>query len=178
MTYVKKAVDGGMPVERFLVGPRNCLAPLTDSAEFKRFLEKHPAGQLLHGPMLGAVTHRSARFWIRTLNEVPFKVRVSTSKKMSVPVHFATGQTSADEDFTGVTEVGGLEPNTRYFYQLSVDGHIVPLDGQPSFRTYPRPGEESKFPVAFGGGSNNKPQFKYMWDTMLKIGRASCRERV
>ena len=39
MTYVEKAVDGGMPVERFLVGPRGALAPLNESARFKRFLE-------------------------------------------------------------------------------------------------------------------------------------------
>lgn len=144
-----------MPVERFLVGPRNVLAPLTGSAEFKRFLKEHPAGELLHGPMLGAVTHRSARFWIRTLNEVPFKVQFSSSKKMTAPVHFATGKTSADEDFTCVLEVGGLEPDTRYYYELFVDGRVVPLDGRPSFRTYPRLGEKSKFRIAFGGGSNN-----------------------
>jgi alkaline phosphatase D len=167
LTYVQRAVDAGMPVERFLVGPRNVLAPLTGSAEFKRFLKEHPTGELLHGPMLGAVTHRSARFWVRTLNEVPFKVQLSSSKKMTAPVYFATGKTSADEDFTCVLEVGGLEPDTRYYYELFVDGRVVPLDGRPSFRTYPRPGEKSKFRIAFGGGSNNKPEFEYMWDTIL-----------
>ena len=106
LTYVQRAVDAGMPIERFLVGPRNVLAPLTGSAEFKRFLKEHLAGELLHGPMLGAVTHRSARFWVRTLNEVPFKVQLSSSKKMTAPVYFATGKTSADEDFTCVLEVG------------------------------------------------------------------------
>ncbi len=167
MTYVQRAIDAGMPVERFLVGPRTVLAPLTGSAEFKRFLKEHPAGELLHGPMLGAVTHRSARFWIRTLNEVPFKVRLSASKKMTPPIPFASGKTSADEDYTGVLEVAGLDPDTRYFYELVVGGRVVPLDGQPSFRTYPRPGEKSKFRVAFGGGSNNKPEFESMWDTIL-----------
>jgi alkaline phosphatase D len=167
LTYVQRAVNADMPVERFLVGPRNVLAPLTGSAEFKRFLKEHPAGELLHGPMLGAVTHRSARFWVRTLNEVPFKVQLSSSRKMTAPVYFATGKTSADEDFTGVLEVGGLEPNTRYYYELFLDGRVATLDGRPSFRTYPRPGAKSKFRIAFGGGSNNKPEFEYMWDTIL-----------
>jgi alkaline phosphatase D len=166
MTYVQRAVVAGMPIERFLVGPRNVLAPLTDSAEFKQFLKKHPAGELLHGPMLGAVTHRSARFWIRTLNEVSFKIQVSTTKTMVAPLQLATGRTSATEDFTGVLEVSGLKPDTRYYYELSVNDRAVPLKTPPSFRTYPHPGGKSRFRIAFGGGSNNKPEFESMWDTI------------
>jgi len=167
MIYVTKAVNAGMPVERFLVGPRNVLSSLTNSAEFKLFLKKHPAGELLHGPMVGAVTHQTARFWIRTLNQAPFNVLLSTSKNMTSPIKSGTARTLSKEDFTGTLDVGGLKPNTRYYYRLFVGGRAVPLDGSPSFQTYPRPGEKTKFRIAFGGGSNNKPQFESMWDTIL-----------
>ena len=167
MTYVTRAVDGGMPVERFLVGPRNALAPLTGSVEFKQFLKSRLVSELLHGPMVGAVTHQGARFWIRTLNEVSFRVQLSMSKDMTAPTQSATGRTSAKEDFTGTLDVGGLKPNTRYFYSLFVEGKQVSLDGSPSFQTFPRPGDKTKFRVAFGGGSNNKPEFESMWDTIL-----------
>jgi alkaline phosphatase D len=167
MTYVTKAVDGGMPVQRFLAGPRQALAPLTGSAQFKQFLKAHAPGELLHGPMVGAVTHQSVRFWIRTLNEVAFKVQLSTSKTMTVPIQSAPGKTSAHEDYTGTLDVGGLEPNTRYYYRLFVGGRVMGLDGSPSFQTYPTPGKKTKFQIAFGGGSNNKPQFESMWDTIL-----------
>lgn len=168
MTYVRRAIDAGMPMQRFLVGPRNALAPLTGSAEFKQLLKDHPVGELLHGPMVGAVTHDSARFWIRTRTEVPFKVLVSVSKNMTVPVLSGRGRTTAQTDFTGTLDVKGLLPDTRYYYRLFVEGRPIPLDGAPSFQTYARPGEKTRFRIAFGGGSNNKPEFESMWDTILK----------
>lgn len=167
MTYVHKAVDAGLPVERFVVGPRHVLGSLTDSTEFKQFLKDHPVSELLHGPMVGAVTHQSARFWIRTLHEVPFSVQLSTSETMTAPIESGTARTSAREDYTGTLDVEGLEPNTRYYYRLCVEGRVVWLEGSASFQTYPRPGDKTKFQIAFGGGSNNNPQFESMWDTIL-----------
>ncbi len=167
MTYVTKAVDGGMPVQRFLAGPRHVLAPLTGSVQFKEFLKDHPAGELLHGPMVGAVTHQSVRFWVRTQNEVAFRVLLSTARDMSVPLRSAAGQTFASEDCTGTLDAEGLEPDTRYYYRLFIGGRAVSLDGSPSFQTYPRPGAKTKFRIAFGGGSNNKPEFESIWDTIL-----------
>ncbi|MHC4501935.1 MAG: hypothetical protein ACYTFI_01410, partial [Planctomycetota bacterium] len=41
MDYVKKAVEGGLPVERFLAGPRKLVASLTRSTEFKAYARRH-----------------------------------------------------------------------------------------------------------------------------------------
>jgi len=71
--YVKQAVNIGLPFGRFLAGPRDLLKPLTDSAEFKALAKKHTV-ELLHGPMLGCITETSAKFWVRTTNEVPVQV--------------------------------------------------------------------------------------------------------
>ncbi|MDP6039153.1 MAG: tetratricopeptide repeat protein, partial [Candidatus Latescibacteria bacterium] len=64
MDYVKQAIDGGMPFERFLVGPRKLLEPLSTSKAFKAYAKGRTV-ELLHGPMLGNVTTASAKFWIR-----------------------------------------------------------------------------------------------------------------
>jgi len=166
MTYVKKAVEGGLPLERFIVGPRSELAPLTASRAFKKYVHEHPVGELLHGPMLGAVTDTSARFWVRTATEVPFRVRVSMSRTMDGSINSTTVRTSATEDFTGVVEVSGLEPDTRYYYNVLVNGKVVPLEPHPSFRTYPKRGAKARFGVAFGGGSGNSARYEWMWDTI------------
>ena len=50
------AIGGGLPFERFVAGPRELLKPLTSSSSFKKYLAGHPV-RLVHGPMLGAVTH-------------------------------------------------------------------------------------------------------------------------
>ena len=75
----KTAIDSGLPVERFLAGPRELLQPLTASPQFKTYFEQNPV-ELIHGPMLGAVTHNSARFWVRTLSEVKYKVKVYSAE--------------------------------------------------------------------------------------------------
>jgi len=76
VSYVKQAVDEGLPFGRFLAGPRSLLKPLTDSAEFKALAKKH-ATELVHGLMLGCLTDSSAKFWVRTANEVLVQVFVS-----------------------------------------------------------------------------------------------------
>jgi len=78
VTYVQKAVDEGLPFARFLAGPRDLLKPLTSSSQFKVLTEKY-AVELLHGPMLGCVTESSAKFWVRTANEVPAEVIVKSA---------------------------------------------------------------------------------------------------
>jgi hypothetical protein len=74
LTY---AVNTGLPFSRFLAGPRDVLKPLTESDEFQNYANKKPI-QLIHGPMLGCVTDTSARFWVRTLDEVEVQVVLSS----------------------------------------------------------------------------------------------------
>jgi len=167
MMYVSKALEGGMPFERFLVGPRNLLEPLTGSEAFKEYAREHLAVELLHGPMLGAVTGNSARFWVRTLSEVPFKVRLSTSEQMKDARTSDTVKTSRANDFTGIVEVKGLKHNTPYYYEAVINGKVVPIQPRPCFRTYMEGGTKSSFKVGFGGGANYRPDNERMWDTVL-----------
>ncbi len=68
METVTRALDAGLPFGRFLAGPRDLLAPLTDTPAFRELAESRSV-EIVHGPMLGAVTARSARFWVRTASE-------------------------------------------------------------------------------------------------------------
>jgi alkaline phosphatase D len=162
VTYVNKAVDEGLPFTRFLAGPRDLLKPLTSSPQFKVLAEKY-AVELLHGPMLGCLTESSARFWIRTVNEVTVEVIVkSAGSGDSLQVREA-GKTSDTRDFTAVIPVEGLKPGALYEYEIRIEGNKT---GEGRFRTFTPAGRPAKFQVGFGGGAGFTPQYERMWNTI------------
>ena len=69
-----KAVDGGLPLDRFTCGLPGILDPLIKSDKFRDFKKKRN-GALAHGPMLGHVTSHSAKFWLRTKDETAVHVQ-------------------------------------------------------------------------------------------------------
>jgi alkaline phosphatase D len=163
VSYVQKAVDGGLPFGRFLAGPRDLLKPLTDSPEFKVLAEKY-AVELLHGPMLGCVTESSAKFWVRTVNEVSVEVDVKSTGTNSTIQRRTAGKTNSRRDFTAVLPVEGLKPDTLYEYEIRIDGNKKAGEGH--FRTFSPSGRPVKFQVGFGGGAGFTPQHERMWNTI------------
>jgi len=161
--YVQQAVDEGLAFARFLAGPRDLLKPLTSSTEFKVLAEKY-AVELLHGPMLGCMTDSSAKFWVRTANEVPIEVVVKSAGTGGSFQTRASGKTSGKRDFTAVLAVEGLKPGTLYEYELHVDGKQKAGGGR--FRTFGTSGRPAKFQVGFGGGAGFTPQYERMWNTI------------
>lgn len=172
MAAVIKAVDNGVAFERFLAGPRNMFAPLTDSKEFRDYAAGYDI-ELIHGPMLGDVTASSVKVWVRTAHEAPVAVKYSQSENMTGAVLSKAVKTDADADFTAAVNLTGLESNTIYYYQMVIDGKPVSLERKLSFTTVAEKGSPARFQVAFGGGSNIKPQYEYMWDTILSYHPAA-----
>jgi len=167
MEYVKQAVAGGLPIGRFHAGPRNLLAPLTETKAFRDFAAEHPV-DLIHGPVLGAMTDTSVKVWVRTAAETTVQVQAGTSADMSGAVKSPIVSTKASADFTAVAEVAGLKSDTVYHYQVLIGGKPVKIAPAPTFRTFPAPGSKSKFQVVFGGGAGYTPPYERMWDTLLK----------
>lgn len=157
--YVESAVAAGLPLERFVVGPRDLLQPLLENEDFKAMAAKLDT-DLVHGPMLGCITDAQVRFWVRTAHETAVSVRV---QEATGQVNFtATGRTDATKDFTGILSITGLQPNTRYEYEFSVAGEAKPVQGR--FRTFPPPGRPAKFEMAFGGCAGYTPDHERMWN--------------
>ncbi len=107
--------------------------PNTGALAVMAGLPPHPL--LTHGPQLGAVTDHSIRIWARADHAA--ELGVSYRKQggpgwHSSPVVGLTPTT----DFTGVVELAGLEPATRYDYRLLLDGSIV-AESTASFKTLP-----------------------------------------
>jgi alkaline phosphatase D len=165
MEIVRTALERGLPMERFLAGPRDILKPLTDSAPFKKLAETYEI-HLLHGPMIGRVTSHSAGFWVRTLNESPVQVIASENRNLANPTKTSIGFTRATDDYTTTLELSGLEPDVTYFYDVYVDGRSMFNRDPPAFRTFPEANSGAKYSVAFGGGAGYVPEHEKIWDVV------------
>jgi alkaline phosphatase D len=90
--------------------------------------------RLSHGPMLGKPTAHSMSGWGRTSLPGQFTVRYGENPnrldQMSQPA-----TTTIDHDNTGVAQLTGLKPDTRYHYEIVVNGRPHGLPG--SFHTLP-----------------------------------------
>ncbi len=162
---MKRAISAGLPPGRFIAGPRGLLKPLRETAAFGDLL-KQQAGRLVHGPLLGCMTDRSVKFWVRTADETSVQVVVSTSKEMTAPSKSAIVFTEAGRDYTAVAEVGRLQPDTAYYYDVLLKGRSA-FDGErPSFRTFPPAGQSGRFRIGFGGGAGYTPKHERMWNTI------------
>ena len=165
MQTVKKAVAAGLPFSRFLAGPRDILKPLTESKKFKSYALNFSV-ELLHGPMLGNVTAESATFWVRTLHEVPVQVVVSPTETFTAPMKSNTGETKAENDFTVVVNIAGLQPHTKYYYNILLNNQPVYHSDFPTVQTYPTGKTTSKIQVAFGGGAGYYLPNERVWKVL------------
>lgn len=167
---IQVSLDKGLTFDRYLAGPRDLFAPLYQHAAFKQLATRQDA-QLVHGPVLGAVTDSAARFWVRAAGKI---VTVSVHTRTIVNARHIVGEEVAkgsatigsNGDNTAVVEVTGLEPNTDYAYFISIDDRPVPIAPAPTFATYPTKGEAAEFEVVFGGGAGFIPWNERMWTTL------------
>lgn len=155
MQHVRLAVEGGMPIERFVAGPRRLLGPLTSRKRFRDdWLSR--SQPLIHGPMLANFTDTSACLWVRTDEERSLSLQLDGQRVF-------TGNSKAEQDYTAVLRLDELKPATTYSFELEVAGEVV-QGGQ--LTTFPARGEAAAFQVGFGGGAGYTPRYERMWDTL------------
>jgi len=168
---MQAALDAGMPFGRFLAGPRDLLAPLAATATFALHAAS-PNNEIVHGPMLGAVTGTTASVWVRTADATGFEVVATAGGDR----YSASGTTTVDQDYTGTATLAGLSPDTTYSYRILVGAgtapgpqpHSQPPSQAPSYtlRTAPPPGTQGTVTIAFGGCAGYTPANERMWDTI------------
>jgi len=165
-----KAFKAGLPVERVLTSASEHLGTFVETPEVKKLLAAR-AKPLLHGPMLGRVTTRSASLWVRTRGEQAVEVRVSPAgaRASATTIRSRPVRTRKDWDFTAVVTVTGLKPWTRYEYDVLVAGRSMLSTSRPAFRTFPARGQKVKFQVGFGGGARYVPARESMWSTIAGV---------
>ena len=166
LAKLRRALAAGLPFSRFLAGPRELLAGVYRTREFKD-LAKQENALLVHGPQLGAVSDQSASFWLRTAAEAKVTITVRPADAAQTAFE-AKGKTAEQSDWTTVLKVKGLAANTLYRYSLTVDGAPVPLEPEPTFRTSPKAGTGGVFSVGFGAKSGYAPGQEGVWDAIAE----------
>ena len=161
--FAQRAVDYGLPFSRFLAGPRSMLAPLYQHPPFVELINRY-GSPLIHGPMLGSVTDKEARFWVRT--HQPAEVFVVVTDPVNPQLQFtsSTVNTGPESDYTTIARVTGLQPDTQYRYQVFIDSSAV--EDEFTFSTFPSEGKPAKFEIGFGGCSGYTPWHEHIWRTI------------
>lgn len=163
-TLMELALSRGLPPSRLLVDRSDLMRRMHGTPVWKRVAAA--SSGLLHGPLLGAVTQHSARFWVRTLEEAAVEVRVSMKGDFDNPDARATGRARAAADFTGVVEVDGLRPATEYRYQVFLDRKPIARGEFQAFQTFPTDDTSAPVRIAFGGCAMYHPPHERIWDTI------------
>jgi phosphodiesterase/alkaline phosphatase D-like protein len=100
------------------------------------------AQRVTHGPVVGAATPTSARVFLRTSEATAFQLELSTSDQFTSPLVFA-GETVAERDTSIIIDVNGLQPYTKYFYRVMINGEADSLQGH--FRTFPQEDQRGEY---------------------------------
>ncbi len=100
------------------------------------------AQRVTHGPVVGAATPTSARVFLRTSETTAFQLELSTSDQFTSPLVFA-GETVAERDTSIIIDVNGLQPYTKYFYRVMINGEADSLQGH--FRTFPQEDQRGEY---------------------------------
>ncbi|MDZ7721788.1 MAG: hypothetical protein U5R06_02920 [candidate division KSB1 bacterium] len=158
--YMKLALHNGLPFTRYLAGPKDLLQPIYETDYFKN-LKKEKDIKLIHGPMKGAVTTTSARIWLRTADESEVEIVVSKNNRDVIGAF--SGNTEAVNDYSVEIPVTGLEPDTEYTFQISIDGKQTAKNY--SLKTYPE-SYKDKIAIGFGGGAGYTDKHERIWDTL------------
>ena len=104
---MQQAVAAGLPFGRLVAGPRDVLKPLYASDGYRKLARLHGPVDLVHGPMLGAVTDTAASIWLRTARAARIVILVRDMASRAI-VHEAFGRTMPGTDFTAVVRLKGL----------------------------------------------------------------------
>ncbi len=120
----------------------------------------------MHGPLLGAVTPTSARFWVRTENAANVEIRLSRTGHFDKPDAVGRAPSDPARDFTAVIAVDGLQPGTTYDYAVVIDGVAVPRWPQWTVRTFIPDDDKRPVRIAFGGCAMYAPENERMWDVI------------
>ncbi|MEX2215435.1 MAG: alkaline phosphatase D family protein [Phycisphaeraceae bacterium] len=172
---MKKAIEMGLPVGRFVAGPRELFKPLEGEKAFVELRKDAAESWLIHGPMLTNLTSTSATFWIRGADEEHYASLMVVPMKAGEVIHDGKIRVSKTSDFTGTITLKGLKPDTEYECRLGVSKPNDPpgarftgdlFRGPFAFRTPPAPGSKQKLTLAFGGGAGYQPTHEYVWNTI------------
>ena len=110
-------------------------------------------GELILGPVIGGLAHDHAHLWGRSDGPGVLHAWLGRQPDLSDAYLSATSLPLAAQDgYAGVAVVKRLQPDTSYYYALTLSDSPPELtwEGYPAFTTSPVPGRRVSFNFAFG----------------------------
>ena len=130
------------------------------------------AQEIISGPILGGVSPESARLYYRTDMAADLTIELSKQVDFSNLMSFNSSTSNANY-FAVITELTGLEYDTRYYYRVRIDGELYDSTGY--FSTFPEEDLIGYYKVVVGscnydnfrqGGGATSPD-NYMNDVLF-----------
>lgn len=106
--------------------------------------------KLLLSPILGGLTHTSAKVWARADAPAQLHVWLAAKEDARDARYLGAVDLLAENGHAGVLPLAGLKPETRYLYAVSLKKKRPPKDDFHPFTTFPKPGAKRSFNFAFG----------------------------
>ena len=108
-------------------------------------------------PMLGHISATEARIWVKATGATRCSVQIGEQADLSSARVVEGPALSAESAFADTIVVPGLQPATRYFYTVLLDGQPALARPWPSFTTAPAEGTKGKVRFAFGSCVGKEP---------------------
>lgn len=105
----------------------------SSTGPFEESVINESVNRITHGPILGKPSARSISIWARTHRPGTIRVEAKAVDSSGV-ILFAEAETRLDKDNTGVVDLNGLKPNTKYTYTINIKDQMGGPGG--SFRTW------------------------------------------
>lgn len=104
----------------------------------------------LLGPLLGGLSHNSAKIWARA--DAPAKMHVWLAQKEGLidAQYLGAADLPAVDGCAGVFRLIKLKPETQYFYAVGLKKTRPPKNEFHAFTTFPKPGVRKNFNFMFG----------------------------
>ena len=109
----------------------------------------HAEAYLTLSPMLGHVSADEARVWVKASEAARLGIRIGEKADLSDGWNIDGPRLEQDADFMGHVVVRGLRPDTRYYYNVLLDGRPALVRPHPFLRTAPPVGTSGKFRFCF-----------------------------
>src|ERR1041384_2830095 len=97
----------------------------------------HPGPYLELGPLLGHVSSPNAKIWLEASAPALLSIVVGKKEDLSDRVGFKAPKLEAESFFSGHIVITDLEPDTRYYYAVLIEGELAMPKPFPSFVTAP-----------------------------------------
>ncbi|MCG3164339.1 MAG: hypothetical protein POELPBGB_00093 [Bacteroidia bacterium] len=122
------------------------------------------AQHVTHGPVTGGLNATTARMYVRTDAAMPYTIDVSTEPNFSTLLSFSDS-TRPELDNSRIVTLSGLQPYTKYYYRVIIDG--IEEERSGSFTTFPENGVKGNFVLTTG--SCQETANMDVFDRMLEL---------